>query len=178
MAWLTVAPALLAGTALAYEIRSIETHRDEQRFRITMTVKLELPAAAVRERLTDYENLDKLSPAIEDSRRLRPDEAGDIIVYRRMRPCVMFVCKTLRIFETVAYPGEWEIVTTVIAARSDLAYGLTRWTLTPEGTGTLLEYESEVEPGFDLFPVVGQAAMSYSLRKQARQFAEGLERRR
>jgi hypothetical protein len=39
----------------------------------------------------------------------------------------------------------------------------------------LLRYNSEFEPGFDMFPVVGPAAAKYSLRKQAINFLKGLE---
>jgi hypothetical protein len=50
--------------------------------------------------------------------------------------------------------------------------------LSPQGNSTLLEYESQLEPGFDMFPLIGPAAARYSLKKQAKQFLAGLENHR
>ncbi len=173
---LPLAIVLLAGTARAYEIHTLETSRDDKRFSITLSAVVNLPIDEVYKRLTDFNQLAQLSPYVEESRHLDPDEAGDVIVYTRMRACVLFICKTVRIFEAITYPEKYRIVATVIPARSELAYGQSRWTLSPQGSGTLLQYESELEPGFDMFPLLGPAAAEYSLRKQARAFLEGLER--
>ena len=171
-----IAIALLAGTARAYEIQMLETSRADKRFSVTLSAVVNLPIDEVYQRLTDFNRLTQLSPYVEESRHLDPDEAGDVIVYTRMRACVMFICKTVRIFEAITYPEEYQIVANVIPARSELAYGQSRWTLSPQGGDTLLQYQSEMEPGFDMFPLIGPAAAQYSLRKQARAFLEGLER--
>lgn len=175
---LLLGTVLLAVTARAYEIRTLETSRADKRYSVTMAAVIDLPVDEVYRRLTDFNQLTQLSPYVEESRQLDPDEAGEVIVYTRIRACVMFVCKTVRIFEAVTYPARYQIVATVIPARSELAYGQSRWTLSPEGRGTLLQYESELEPGFDMFPLIGPAAARYSLKKQAKQFLEGLEEHR
>ncbi|MDH4049098.1 MAG: hypothetical protein OEW68_07595 [Gammaproteobacteria bacterium] len=161
--------------ARAFEIRSLETKRVDKRFTISLTARLERPVDVVYGRLTSYDQLSQLSASIEESRQLKADEAGEVIVYTRVRPCVLFVCKTVRIFETISYPAQYQIVATVIPARSELAYGSAHWTLMAEGDGTLLNYESEIEPGFDMFPLIGPAAASYSMKKQAKEFLKGLE---
>jgi hypothetical protein len=171
-----IAIVLLAGTARAYEIRELETRRADKRFSVTLSAVVNLPIDEVYERLTDFNRLTQLSPYLEESRHLDPDEAGDVIVYTRMRACVMFICKTVRVFEAITYPEKYQIVANVIPARSELAYGQSRWTLSPQGDDTLLQYQSEMEPGFDMFPLIGPAAAQYSLRKQAKAFLEGLER--
>jgi hypothetical protein len=166
---------LLASGAHAYEIRTLETDHVDRRFSISLTAYLDTPIDQVYGRLTNFDELTKLSDSIEESRQLRPDEAGEVIVYTRIRPCVLFVCKTLRLFEAVTYPADFQVLATVIAARSDFVYGRTLWILQPQGSGTLLQYRSEFEPGFDIFPVLGPAATKYSLRKQAKKFLHGLE---
>jgi hypothetical protein len=167
--------SLFAEAARAYEIRNLETAHVDKRFTISLTAYLDAPIDSVYERLTNFDKLTMLSDSIEESRQLKPDEAGEVIVYTRIRPCVLFVCKTLRIFEAVTYPAEHQVLATVIAARSDFVYGSSLWVLTEQGNGTLLEYHSEFEPGFDVFPLIGPAAAQYSLRKQAKQFLHGLE---
>jgi hypothetical protein len=171
-----IAIVLLAGTARAYEIQTLHTDRVDKRFSITLSAVVNLPIDEVYKRLTDFNRLTQLSPYVEESRQLDPDEAGDVIVYTRMRACVMFICKTVRIFEAITYPEKYRIVANVIPARSELAYGQSRWTLSPQGGDTLLQYQSEMEPGFDMFPLIGPAATEYSLKKQAKAFLEGLER--
>jgi hypothetical protein len=173
---LLLAMVLLAGTAWAYEIQTLETSRADKRFSIMLSAVVKLPIDEVYKRLTDFNRLTQLSPYVEESRHLDPDEAGDVIVYTRMRACVMFICKTVRIFEAITYPEKYQIVANVIPARSELAYGQSRWTLSAQGGSTLLHYESELEPGFDMFPLIGPAATEYSLKKQAKAFLEGLER--
>ncbi len=175
LAMILFATVLPTGTTRAYEIRALETSRADKRFSITLSAVVNLPIDEVYKRLTDFNQLTQLSPYVEESRLLDPDEAGDVIVYTRMRACVMFICKTVRVFEAITYPEPYQIVAQVIPARSEIAYGRSRWTLSPEGNGTLLQYESELEPGFDMFPLIGPAAAQYSLKKQARRFLEGLE---
>ena len=176
LAMALIAIALLSGTARAYEIQMLETSRVDKRFSVTLSAVVNLPIDEVYKRLTDFNRLTQLSPYVEESRHLDPDEAGDVIVYTRMRACVMFICKTVRVFEAITYPEKYQIVANVIPARSELAYGQSRWTLSPQGHDTLLQYQSEMEPGFDMFPLIGPAAAQYSLRKQAKAFLEGLER--
>lgn len=166
---------LSAGTARAYEIRTLETIRADKRYLVTLSAVVNVPIDEVYKRLTDFNQLTQLSPYIEESRQLDPDEAGDVIVYTRMRACVMFICKTVRVFEAITYPEKYRIVANVIPARSELAYGHSRWTLSPLGNNTLVQYESELEPGFDMFPLLGPAATEYSLKKQTKAFLEGLE---
>ena len=175
---LLLAILLLARGAGGYEIRTLETSRADKRFSIVMTAVINLPIDEVHRRLTDFNQLTRLSPYVEESRQLEPDEAGNIIVYTRIRACVIFICKTVRIFEAITYPEKNRIVATVIPARSELAYGQSSWTLSPQGNSTLLEYESQLEPGFDMFPLIGPAAARYSLKKQAKQFLAGLENHR
>jgi hypothetical protein len=172
---LLVAAGLITSLAAAYDIRSLDTGRNGKHFSIAMIAWVEQPIDEVRSRLTNFNALTRLSPAVEESRQLPPDEAGDIIVYTRFRPCVMFVCKTVRIFETVRYPERYQIVSTVIAARSDLAFGQTYWRLSVQGDGTLVQYDAEFEPAFDLFPLIGPAVARYSLKREAKQFLKGLE---
>jgi hypothetical protein len=173
---LLLAMILFTGTTRAYEIQTLETSRADKRFSITLSAIVNVPIDEVYKRLTDFNRLTQLSPYVEESRHLDPDEAGDVIVYTRMRACVMFICKTVRIFEAITYPEKYRIVANVIPARSELAYGQSRWTLSEQGGNTLLHYESELEPGFDMFPLIGPAATEYSLKKQARAFLAGLER--
>jgi hypothetical protein len=170
-----LAAYLLTAPAQGYEIRVLETGHAGNRISINMTAVIARPIDEVYRSLTDFDRLPRLSEAIEESRQLPPDEAGEVIVYTRMHPCVWFVCKTVRIFETVTYPAKYEILSTVIPSRSELAYGQSRWSLSPLDNGTLLQYESELEPGFDLMPLFGRAAAKHSLKKQARQFLQGLE---
>lgn len=166
---------LLTGSVHAYDIQSMQTTYIDKRFTISLTAYLDAPIDRVYGHLTNFDELTTLSDSIEESRQLKPDEAGDVIVYTRSRPCVLFACKTVRLFESVTYPTEFQVLTTVIAARSDFVYGRSLWILTEQGSGTLLRYNSEFEPGFDMFPVVGPAAAKYSLRKQAINFLKGLE---
>jgi hypothetical protein len=167
--------SLFAVASRAYEIRSLETDQMDKRYTISLTAYLDAPIDRVYGHLTNFDELATLSDSIEESRQLKPDEAGDVIVYTRLRPCVLFVCKSVRLFEAVTYPAELQVLATVIAARSDFVYGRSLWILTEQGSGTLLRYNSEFEPGFDMFPAVGPAATKYSLRKQATNFLRGLE---
>lgn len=172
---LAVLVSMPLNAAHGYDIKNIETSHVDKRFRITLTAYLEAPVEEVYGRLTNFDELTKLSDSIEESRQLQPDEAGNVIVYTRIRPCVMFVCKTLRMFEAVTYPAEFQVLANVIAARSDFVYGRSLWVLSEQGSGTLLQYNSEFEPGFDVFPVIGPVAARYSLKKQAKKFLQGLE---
>jgi Polyketide cyclase / dehydrase and lipid transport len=175
LSFLVFVSGVLAPCACGYEIQHLQADRVGKRFAISLAVHIDRPIDEVFHRLTDFNHLTHLSGSIEESRQLRPDEAGDVIVYTRMHPCVLFMCRTVRIFEAVTFPEKYQVLANVIPARSDLAYGKSLWTLSVQGDGTLLHYQSEIEPGFDMFPVIGPAAAKYSLKKQAKAFLQGLE---
>ena len=171
-AWL-----LLGVAARGHEIRQMQVSHEDGRYHIRATAWLDTPRAVVWQRLNAFDDLASISTSIEESRRLTAPTDAVIDVYTRSRYCVAFFCKTLHNVERITYPSAWRIRADVLAAHSDLAYGLTRWRLEAQDAGTLVHYRSDLEPLFKLPPLLGPALLERVMRAQFTQTITGLERR-
>lgn len=170
---LLVASALV-GDAAAAHIGSLRvTHRDGD-YTVSAVMVLEASPAAVRAALTDFAHLDRLSPAIVESRLIRQTPDGPL-VYTRSRACVGWICRQLRKTELVTL-GEDEIVAVAFPEQSNVEHSVTRWRFAAEGDGTRVEWSSELDPAFFVPPLIGPALVKRALRREAEAIAVGLER--
>ncbi len=63
----------------------------------------------------------------------------------------------------------------MLPAQSDFAYGTVIWRLRPEGGGTLVEYETEVEPEFWVPKLFGRPLLASFLRRTTTEMIERVE---
>ncbi len=100
------------------------------------------------------------------TRRLDPKT---VEVYTLLRGCVAAVfCKTLRRVERVTESPPGELLAEVIPAESDFRFGRVLWRLRPDGEGTILRYESHMEPDFWVPGLLGDDLLARSLQRTAR----------
>jgi carbon monoxide dehydrogenase subunit G len=166
--------ALWAGTASAARVDDLFVAYDKGVFTVRGSFLIDAPQPAVRSVLTDFEHLDRLTPAILESHVVGRDGAA-VLVATRSRACAGWFCRELRKVEKVEV-GEGTIVATALPERSNVVMSVTRWRINGAGTGTRVLWESTFDPVFMVPPLVGPALIKRALAREATVHADSIER--
>lgn len=176
----TLAIALLQGLLMATALRAgelldLSVSQQNGVYRLSADVIIDAPAAAVLERLTDYDHLTALNPSILSSEVLEAPPAFDARVKTLIRACVLMYCQRLQRVEDVrASPNR--LLAVNVPEQSNFSVGRTQWLLEPQGTQALVRYQAELAPDFMLPPVIGTALVKQALARELRTVLEHLER--
>ena len=175
MRWLAGALFALAGTgaeAARFESLIVEHHAGV--FTVRAVMVLAAPPAAVRAALTDFAHLERLSPAILESRLLRETASGPL-VFTRSKACVGWFCRDLRKTELVEITAD-AIVATALPEQSNVTSSVTRWQFAADGDATRVVWETAVDPAFFVPPLLGPPLVKAALKREGQTLAIGLER--
>ncbi len=157
------------------ELRSVEVARNGERYRLDSETYFDVSREALYGVLTDFKKFEKFTSAIVESRNLDPDEKGRPGFYARMQGCVLLFCKSfIRVGYLLLSPIT-EIVAITVPEESDFRFSRERWQLFPEGDGTLMIYEFEMEPAFWVPPVIGPFYIQRALRDGAARAVNRIE---
>ncbi|NBC46828.1 MAG: hypothetical protein GVY22_02310 [Gammaproteobacteria bacterium] len=162
----------------AADLLMLQISESAQRYRIEASFLVDASLAVVHALLTDYEQLPKLSPSILESEVIKapvPTQAN-ARVRTRIRACVLIHCQTLQRVEDVQV-GPRRLVAVIVPEQSDLAAGRTEWLLTPLQDSVRVDYRAQLEPGFQLFPLLGPALMKAGLERELRTLLGQLQAR-
>jgi hypothetical protein len=168
-ATIAVVLALALGTATlrAADLREVTVEKDEDRYQLTSETWFDASASELYRVLTDYDLFTQFSSVFVESRNLEAGANGRPRYFTRMEGCMLMFCKSfVRIGELTLWPTR-KIIATADPEESDFYYSRERWTLKPDGDGTLLIYEFELEPSFWVPPVIGPFVMKRVLKAGA-----------
>lgn len=156
--------ALLLPLAYGAEITDIEVKRIGSRYLLVSTTHFDAEPEQVFRVLLDYDGLAEISKTVEESRYLEPDDDGQMLVYTRMRACVVFLCKTIEKIEHLDFIRSSYIKTTAIPERSDVRYSQSEWELAAgDDGGTQVIFRLELEPDFWVPPLFGTMVLKRAL---------------
>ncbi len=146
------------------ELRDVQVELRNDRYRLYSESYLDVSRQALYAVLTDFEKFEKFTSAIVESKNIEPDQRGRPGFYARMEGCVLLFCKTFIRTGYLLLSPIAEIVAISIPEESDFKYSRERWQLIPEGKGTIMIYDFELEPAFWVPPVVGPYLIQRALR--------------
>lgn len=155
---------LLSAAVRPADLRDVTVEREENRYRLTSETRFDARVTDVYRVLTDYDLFTQISSVFVESRNLKPREKGKPRYFTRLEGCILLFCKSfVRVGELTLTP-ETEIIAMADPVESDFAFSRERWTLKPDGDGTILVYEFELEPSFWVPPVIGPFIMKRVLK--------------
>lgn len=158
------------------ELRDVQVELKDHRYHLSSETYLDVSRDALYEVLTDFEQFEKFTSAIVESRNTGPDENGQLGFYTRMEGCVLLFCKTLiRIGYLILIPTV-EIVAISIPEESDFKFSRERWQLIDFEDGTIMNYDFEMEPAFWVPPVIGSFFVQRALRRGAERAVDRIEK--
>jgi ribosome-associated toxin RatA of RatAB toxin-antitoxin module len=160
---LLLQPLVLQGA----ELLDVQVELRNDRYRLYSEAYLDVNREALYDLLTDFDKFEKFTSAIVESKNIDADERGRPGFYARMQGCVLLFCKSFIRNGYLLLSPIAEIVAISNPEESDFKYCRERWQLIPDGEGTLLIYDFEMEPAFWVPPVIGPFYIQRTLRRGA-----------
>jgi hypothetical protein len=157
-------------------LRQLDVSKNSNRYHLVADVYMEAPAEAIFAVLLDYERLNRISSIYKESGYLDPAPDGTPIVYTRVEGCLAFFCRSMRRVERLEAEAPKFIETTALPGESDFVHSRSEWRLEPEGSGTRVTYELEMEPDFWVPPVLGPWFLKRKLRDGSARAVDRIER--
>ncbi len=158
------------------ELLDVQVELRNDRYRLYSETHLDVNREALYELLTDFDKFEKFTSAIVESNNIEPDEKGRPGFYARMEGCVLLFCKSFIRNGYLLLSPIAEIVAISDPQESDFKYCRERWQLIPDGEGTLLIYDFEMEPAFWVPPVIGPYFIQRTLKRGAHRAVDRIER--
>jgi hypothetical protein len=174
-ALLALALLMISGIAWSAELRDVVVEREDNHYELNSEVWFDVSPESLYDVLSNYDLFTKFTSAIVESRNVEPDEEGRPRFYSRMEGCVMFWCKSFIRNGYLLLEANSEIVAISHPDESDFTLSRERWHLVPEGEGTLMIYEFEMEPDFWVPPVIGPFFIMRALRAGAERAIDRIE---
>ena len=162
-------PVTLAGEVLDSHVG---THKEHYLLRIDMLIDAE--PDRVRQLLTDYAHLDRLSPSITHSELLE-SSPPHFQVRLTTEGCVIFFCRELVQVQDVTELQNDYILVTVRPEMSDFSYGRNMWRIRTLAGRTRVTYSSDLVPAFWIPPLIGTSIFKNQLLEETRQLINNLE---
>jgi hypothetical protein len=173
--WLGTSFILVSFVARGAELRDINIELEDERYHLTSETYLDVAPDSLYRVLSNFELFEKFTSAIVESKNTGPDEMGRPGFYARMEGCVLLFCKSfIRNGHVLLSPGV-EIVAVANPEHSDFIFSRESWKLIPEGDGTVMIYDFELEPAFWVPPVIGPIYIQHALRGGAERAVDRIE---
>ncbi len=163
------------GPALAAQIESLKVTQQGARYRTEMQVLLEVPATAAYAALTDYPALARINPRVRAVEILSGKAPAPAQLRTVVELCVGILCKQVEQVQDMRRPAATTLRAEVVSARSDLHYGVADWRFVPQGTGSRLYFNAEIEPKFWVPPFIGPWLVKRALKHEAITTSQGIE---
>ena len=166
---------LLSTPAAAYHLGETAIQHDAGVYTVAFDVHLDADAGRVRELMTDYDHLDRLSDTVIISQVLEVLADGSRRIQLDMRACVLFLCKTVRRVQEVTTLANGDITTHAIPESSDFARAREHWRIQGQYNGTRIHYRAELVPSFFMPPWLGAYLIKQAIRRELVTAAQRLE---
>lgn len=167
ISWLCCAAAVLylqGMPSIAAELQDVTVEQKDGRYHLTSVTYFDATQSQLYKVLTDYEQFPRFSSAFVEAENRAPDEQGRPQFYTRMDGCVLMFCKSYIRYGYLELKPEYDIVAMVDPELSNFDFSRERWQLIPDGDGTIMIYDFEMEPGFWVPPIVGPYVIKRALR--------------
>lgn len=166
---------LLSAPAAAYRLGETAIQHDAGVYTVAFDVYLDAHAGRVRELMTDYDHLNRLSDTVATSQVLEVLADGSRHIKLDMRACVLFLCKTVRRVQKVTALANGDITTSAIPELSDFTRAHEYWRIQGQGRGTHIAYRAELVPSFFVPPWLGPYLIKQAIRRELVTAAQRLE---
>lgn len=141
--------------ALSYEFTDSEITEDDGVFQIRVSAIIAAPAEYVRNVLTDYSHLYRLSPSIIENEVLPSSTRNEKHVRTRLLFCTSVFCREAERVDTVRMLESGIIEAEIIPHLSEFKSGKATWTITADNSQTHVVYQAYLEPDFFIPPFLG-----------------------
>lgn len=171
-----LAGCLVVNTVLAGDVVELNVTDSRGVYSIDVMMRVHAPAAAVWQVLTDFTHIYRLNASITESEILPPPDETVMRVRTVVNDCVFVFCFDIERVEDVRNTDAGELVANVVTELSNIKSGTARWRILPDGNESYISYQGTIEPGFAVFPIIGDYLARLKLREETLLTLENIER--
>jgi hypothetical protein len=169
--------AALACDAAASDVKQAGIHFVGNTYLYQFTIEVQAPLQAVREVITDYDNLDRVNDEIIQSEVLERYDRHRLRRRIWLKHCLLVFCFDLYFVEDVEDLDDGLITATIVPARSNFRRGYSNWRIEAvSAVTTRISVEAEQEPEFWIPPVIGPFIVKRSFMQEVRETGINIER--
>ncbi len=165
--------------AHAASLEHLDVQRDNARYRLQLSARLDAPMERSFAVFSDYQKLPRINDAVEHIELRDGATPPAQRLYTRVRVCVWLFCTHLDQVQDIRRADRDKTLglhADVLPQLSNLRYGVADWRMRDCAGQTCLEFDAELEPDFWVPPLVGPWAIGRAMRREAIQTAQGIER--
>ena len=162
-------------TANASQLVRLHVEQQADVYHIHVEMNIDAPADRVREILTDYNGLERLSQSITSSSVIDSSDDGAVRVLTRFQQCVFIFCMDLQKVEDIAEDDDGRIIVAMVPDASNFRSGLSSWEVQSNGNGSRVIHYARLEPDIHLPAWMGTSIMKNTLRRELQESFENLE---
>ena len=120
----------------------------------------------VRQVLTDYIHVYRLSDSVIESQVLESPIAGHVQVRSLVLCCTPVFCRDVVRVDDISVLDSGELQAVIIPEQSDFRSGKAIWKIIADGQQTQLSYTATIEPDFFIPPLLGTEMVINNMRKE------------
>ena len=135
-------------------------------YHIKIIAEVDASAEYVYRVLTDYKHIYRLNPSITESEILPSPGHGVVRVRTRVDDCTSIFCVEINRVEDVYESPPYVLRTVIVPSLSNIRSGNAKWKIEDMEEYTEIVYQAQLEPDFNVFPVVGSAIFKRKLRQE------------
>ena len=150
----------------AVDIVEIQVTKNNGVYHMKMVAEVDASAEYVYRVLTDYRHIYRLNPSITESEVLPSPDIGAVRVRTRVENCTFIFCMEVDRVEDVYDLSSNELRMEIVPSLSNFLSGNAKWLIEDMEEYSEIVYQAQVEPDFNVFPVIGSAIVNRSLRQE------------
>ena len=150
----------------AVDIVEIQVTKNNGVYHMKMVAEVDASAEYVYRVLTDYKHIYRLNPAITESEILPSPGSGAVRVRTRAENCTFIFCMEVDRVEDVYGLSSNELHMVIVPSLSNFLSGNAKWLIEDMEEYSEIVYQAQVEPDFNVFPVIGSAIVKRRLRQE------------
>lgn len=150
----------------AVDFVEVQATNDDGIYHIKIIAEVDAPAEYVYRVLTDYNHIYRLNPMITESEILPSPGHGVVRVKTRIEDCTSIVCVDLNRVEDVNELPPNILQMVIVPSLSNIRSGNAHWKIEDMEEYTEIVYQAQLEPDFNIFPIVGSAILKRKLRQE------------
>lgn len=149
-----------------YTVDDIAVYEKDGVYHINITADIAAPPDHVRQVLTDYVHIYRLSDSIIESSVLQSSRDGKTQVKTLALCCTALFCKEVTRVEEVRILASGNLQSKILPEQSDFISGEALWKIKAVGERTQLSYQASIEPDFFIPPILGTRMVINNMRKE------------
>lgn len=135
-------------------------------YHINITTEIAAAEEHVRQVLTDYIHIYRLSDSIIKSKVFESSVDEKTLIETVILCDIPVVCKEVTLVEEVSTLESGNLQTVILPEKSDFRSGKAVWAITAKGEKTQLTYQASIEPDFFIPPILGTQMVIAKMRNE------------